>query len=104
MEPQAAVEGLRRVSRTAFGHTHRLELMLAIAEISDGVCSLRDLADRLGVRPSSIQRPLDSLVELSLLSALPGGDTKFRHYIRNDSPAWAWARELADGVELTGVV
>ena len=102
MKPQVEVEALRRVSKSAFGHTHRLELMLTIAEIDDGVCTLAELAQRLDVRPSSIQRPLDTLVELSLLSALPYGDTKFRHYIRNDGPAWDWARELADGVELAG--
>lgn len=76
--------------------------MIAIAEIEDGVCTLADLAERLGVRPSSVQRPFDSLVELSLVSVLPGGDTRFRHYIRNDGPAWEWAGELADGVELAG--
>ena len=73
-----------------------------IAEIEDGLCTLSDLAERLGIRPSSIQRPFESLVELSLLSVLPGGDTKFRHYIRNNGPAWDWARELADGVDLAG--
>lgn len=104
MKPQVEVEALRRVSKSAFGHTHRLELMLAIADIEDGVCTLSDLADRLGVRPSSIQRPFESLVELSLVSALPAADTKFRHYIRNDGPAWDWARALADGVELAGTV
>lgn len=75
--------------------------MLVIAESEDGVCSLSELADTLKVRASSLQRPLDSLVELSLLSVVPTGDTKYRHYLRNDGPAWDWARELAIGVEIS---
>lgn len=99
MNCQDDVDGLRRVSKVAYGQEHRLELMLAIAEIEDGVCSLTELADTLQVRASSLQRPLDSLVELSLVSVVATGDTKYRHYIRNDGAAWDWARELAAGVE-----
>ena len=100
MNSQGTLEALRHVSKVAFGQEHRLELMLAIAASEDGVCSLTELADTLQVRASSLQRPLDSLVELSLLSIVPTGDTKYRHYLRNDGPAWEWARELATGVEV----
>lgn len=103
MNAQAAREGRRKVSKLAFGHEHRLDLMLAIASAEDGICSLAGLATELGVRPSSLQRPLDTLIELSLLSVLPSGDTRYRHYIRNDGPAWDWARELAEGVALAPV-
>lgn len=99
MNFQGELEALRRVSKVAFGQEHRLELMLAIAASHDGVCSLTELADTLQVRASSLQRPLDSLVELSLLSVVATGDSKYRHYIRNDGPAWDWARELAVGVD-----
>ena len=74
--------------------------MLAIAAGDDGICSLTELADALQVRASSLQRPLDSLVELSLLSVISAGDTKYRHYLRNEGPAWEWAKELAVGVEV----
>lgn len=100
MNSGAGVEALRRVSKIAYGQEHRLELMLVIAQIEDGVCSLSELADVLQVRPSSLQRPFQSLVELSLLSNVTTGDTKFRHYIRNDGSAWDWAQELAEGVEV----
>jgi hypothetical protein len=100
MNSERDVEALRRVSKVAYGQEHRLELMLAIAEIEDGVCSLTELANTLQVRASSLQRPLDSLVELSLLSVVATGDTKYRHFLRNDGPAWDWSQDLAVGVAI----
>lgn len=100
MNAQSQVEALRLVSKVAFGQSHRLELMLAIAQIEDGVCTLSELASVLQVPVSSLQRPFDSLIDLSLVSVVPSGDTKYRHYLRNDGPAWRWADELSIGVEV----
>jgi len=87
-------DALRRMSRDAFGQTYRLELMLVIAHSDDGLVTLTDLADRLGLRPSQIQRPLTNLIDLGLLTELPQGDARHRFLLRNPSAAWDWAREM----------
>ncbi|ANG85492.1 helix-turn-helix transcriptional regulator [Microbacterium aurantiacum] len=98
MKSQPEVEALRAVSKLAFGHTYRLELMLAILDSDDGICTLSELAASLDVSVSSIQLPLESLVELGMLMPIPVGDTRYRHYIRNDDIGWAWARQLASRI------
>jgi len=99
MKSQANVERLRAVSRVAFGQTHRLELMLAVLRIEDGVCTLTDLATLLDVPVSSLQRPFEALVDLELIRPIPDGETRMRFYFRTPSAAWDWARELAAGGE-----
>lgn len=90
---------LRRVSRSAFGQDHRLELMLAIARSEDGIFTLSELVTALEVGASSLQRPLGSLIETALVSPLPSSESRFRHYTRNQSPAWQWAEQLASLAE-----
>ena len=87
---------LRAFSRSAFGQAYRLEVMLAVADSSDGIVNLTDLAHELGQSTSNIQGPLRSLVEIGLISPAPQGDSKRKHYIRNPSAAWQWAREMRD--------
>jgi DNA-binding IclR family transcriptional regulator len=89
------VDSLREISRSAFGQTHRLELMIAIADSDDGVVSLTELARALGVSISSLQRPFESVIATKLISPLPDVDSRYRYYTRNPSSAWAWAKELS---------
>lgn len=89
-------DGLRQISRHAFGQAYRLELMLAVADQPDGLVSLTELAANIGVAPSNLQGPLKCLVETGLVSELPRGDSRRKFYLRNDSAAWAWASELRD--------
>ncbi|GAA2887547.1 helix-turn-helix domain-containing protein [Microbacterium esteraromaticum] len=86
---------LRAVSRVAFGQAHRLELMLAVMASEDGLCTLTELARRLNVTMSSLQRPFQALVDLGLLTELPDTGTRFRYYARNPSSAWQWAADLS---------
>lgn len=91
---------LRRLSSAAFGQSYRLELMLAADRAAAGIVSLTELAREIpDVSVSSLQRPFDSLVESGLLAALPRGDSRHRYFLRNESSAWAWARELRQQVE-----
>ncbi|MCS5498375.1 hypothetical protein NY547_14075 [Cnuibacter physcomitrellae] len=86
---------LRGVSKRAFGQSHRLELMLAIADAEDGIITQTDLARSLNVSMSSLQKPFQDLVTIGLISALPDADSRFRYFTRNPSRAWDWAYELA---------
>jgi hypothetical protein len=89
-------EVLRRVSRAAFGQSHRLELMLEIAALEDGIFTMTQVSRSLGVTMSSLQNARDALLEVALISRLPLTDSRFQHLVRNDSAAWQWAQELAD--------
>lgn len=89
-------ERLRALSQAAFGQRYRLELMLAVADSSDGIVCLSDLAGTLGVAISNLQQPLKALLTTGLLSPLPAGDSRRKFYIRNASAAWQWARELQE--------
>lgn len=91
-------EELRALSRAAFGQTYRLEVMLVIAESSDGLTTQTELARALGVSVSNVQAPVRSLIDCGLLSELPRGDSRSRFLLRNRSAAWEWARELRDQV------
>jgi DNA-binding transcriptional ArsR family regulator len=86
---------LRMLSRLAFGQGYRLELMLEIADTEDGVFSLTELARSLDVTMSNLQRPLQDMLEMGLLSVLPDSGSRYRYYTSNPSPAWEWAFELA---------
>jgi hypothetical protein len=87
----------RRLSKVVFGQEHRLALMLAIADLPDGVFTLTDLVGRLQFRSaSSAQDPLRALLIAGLVEKIdidPGN--RFKWYRRVDSPAWEWARDLA---------
>lgn len=91
---------LRHISKTAFGQTYRLEVMLAVAGSEDGFVNLTDLAHTVGQPVSSIQAPLRDLIGLGLVSEAPSGDTKRKHYLRNPSTAWAWAQEMARAAQV----
>jgi hypothetical protein len=96
----------RRLSQAAFGQQHRLELMLAIVDSEDGIVTLTELSRKLDVTMSSLQRPMESLIETGLLTALPMSEFRYKHFMRNPSAAWQWAQELAvaAGVDLTDSV
>lgn len=96
---ELAVEEVRRLSRAAFGQRYRLELMVAIASSSDGLVSLGELATQLGITPSNLQKPLQSLLDTALISPTHSGDSRRVYYMRNESLAWAWSRELAGKAE-----
>lgn len=99
----AAAEGLRALSRAAFGQTYRLEVMLAVADSEDGLVTLTDLAKALDISTSNVQVALRSLVATGLLSELPKDDNRRKYLIRNPSSAWDWAREMRNSVEMTSV-
>lgn len=92
----ALPQALRQLSRDAFGQTYRLEVMLAVAESTDGLICLTDLAQELGISVSNVQLALQSLVKTDLVARLPRGDSRRRHYVRNPSAAWDWARQMRD--------
>ena len=92
----ALPQALRQLSRDAFGQTYRLEIMLAVAESPDGLICLTDLAQELGIPTSNVQLALQSLLKTDLVAKLPRGDSRRKHYIRNPSAAWEWARQMRD--------
>lgn len=94
-EVETSRETLRELSRVVFGQAYRLEVMLAVGRSADGIVSLTELSKSLGVSASSIQKPLQSLVQARLISPLPDADSRYRFYARNPSSAWEWAEELA---------
>ncbi|KQQ65403.1 MarR family transcriptional regulator [Microbacterium sp. Leaf320] len=99
MDTLPQVDALRGVSRSAFGQSYRLELMLAIARSEDGLCTLTELAQQTGVAMSSLQRPFQSLVDVGLISPVPDADSRYRYFLRNPSAAWTWAVELASAAQ-----
>lgn len=98
-----AIEGVRALSRAAFGQTYRLEVMLAVADSDDGLVTLTDLAKTLDISTSNVQVALRSLVGTGLLSELPRDDNRRKYLIRNPSSAWDWAREMRNMVEVAVV-
>ena len=87
---------LRDLSRAAFGQAYRLEVMLAVADSSDGLITQTELARALGVSVSNVQGPVRSLVGCGLLAELPQGDSRSKFLMRNRSAAWDWAREMRE--------
>ncbi|WP_308465316.1 hypothetical protein [Rathayibacter soli] len=104
MNEEERLEALRRMSKSAFGQSYRLELMLSIADSEDGFCTLTNLSKTLDVTMSSLQRPFQALVELQLLSPMPDADSKYHHFVRNPSAAWDWAQELARSVDFASEI
>lgn len=96
------MDALRRLSRDAFGQNYRLEVMLAIARSEDGLVTLTDLSHELNLGTSKIQGALSSLIAVGLLTPMPSDDARRRFLLRNASPAWQWAEDLAAaaGVEV----
>jgi len=99
----SSIEGLRALSRAAFGQTYRLEVMLAVADSEDGLVTLTDLAKALEISTSNVQVALRSLVSTGLLSELPKDDNRRKYLLRNPSSAWDWAREMRNQVEISSV-
>lgn len=95
----AAINRLRERSRVAFGQAYRLEVMLAIADTEGGIVSLGEIAKSLDLSPSQIQKPFADLKQLGLIAELPAADSRRKFCIRQPSPAWDWAREMARTVE-----
>ena len=93
-------EAVRALSRAAFRQDYRLEMMVAIADSTDGIVCLTDLARSLDVSMSNLQVPLKNLLALGLITQLPRGDSRRKYYMRNPSSAWDWARELAASVHI----
>ena len=68
--------------------------MAAIAQSDDGLVNPSDLVETLQIRAqSSIQGPLNSLVEARLISRVSGIETRV-YYQREPSLAWDFALEL----------
>lgn len=84
------------MSRAAFGQTYRLEVMLAIADVEDGLVTQTDLARSLGVSISNVQGAVKSLIDCGLLTPLPQGDSRSKFLMRNRSAAWDWVQEMRD--------
>ena len=84
---------MRELSEAVFGQRYRLELMVEIAR-SDGIVCLTDLARRLDVTASNLQRPLLALTTAGLLSKDEPADSRKVFYRRNASLAWEFAQEL----------
>lgn len=87
------VEELRRLSRAAFNQSYRLEVMLHIAD-SDGFVTQSEVASALGLSVSNVQGAIKRLLDCGLLAPMPKTDNRSRFLARNDSPAWAWAKQL----------
>lgn len=82
------------LSLAVFGQRHRLAVMAAIAQSADGLVNPSDLVETLQIRAqSSIQGPLNSLVEARLISRVSGIETRV-YYQREPSLAWDFALEL----------
>lgn len=82
------------LSLAVFGQRHRLAVMAAIAQSDDGLVNPSDLVETLQIRAqSSIQGPLNSLVEARLISRVSGIETRV-YYQREPSLAWDFALEL----------
>lgn len=90
-----SLNDLRLLSQRLFGQWYRLEVMVAIAQSTDGIISLGELAAQLGLTASNLQNSLRDLTRAGLLSRLPPGDSKRRYYRRNESLAWAFVQEIA---------
>lgn len=94
MSKDEETAALRRLSRAAFGQTYRLEVMLAVADASDGLVTQTMLARHLGVSVSNVQKAVRSLLDCGLLTELPQGDQRSKFLLRNPSAAWEWAAEM----------
>ncbi len=95
---------LRALSEVAFGQRYRLECMLRISQTPDAEVSLTELASELDLLPSQIQNAFGALVEVGLLRRIDTKDRRRKSYrCVRDSPAWAWAHDLAASTGFVGV-
>lgn len=85
---------LQELSKCHFGQIHRLSIMLAIADSETGRVNPTDLSDRLRLPQSALQTPLRDMVDGGLLKPDDSGFDRRNWYIRQDSRAWDWVREL----------
>jgi DNA-binding MarR family transcriptional regulator len=88
---------VRGLSKAVFGQELRIAVMVAIGE-SDGVFTLTNLAEQLGIyNPSLIQKPLKSLEDAGLIERMPNVGSRSVYFRRNDaSSAWKFASELRE--------
>lgn len=90
----AGSDAVRSLSKAVFGQELRIAVMVAIAD-SDGIFTLTDIAEKLGLFPSHVQVPLKSLEATGLIERMPKAGSRYVHFRRNDaSSAWTFAREL----------
>lgn len=89
------IEEIRKRSSDAFGQSYRIEVMIAVAEAEQRLVALSDVSRVLEVPPSSVQRPLQSLVEIGLLATSSDSSTRKKNYTRNESSGWMFAYELS---------
>lgn len=90
-----SLDQIRKRSSAAFGQSYRIEVMLAIAETDSRQVALSEISKRLHIQMSSVQRPLQSLVEMGLLTPSHDSSTRTKNYIRNESAGWVFAYELS---------
>ncbi len=93
--PSLSLDQIRARSTAAFGQSYRIEVMLAIAEADSRHVALSEISKRLHIQMSSVQRPLQSLVEIGLLTRSEDSSTRTKNYIRNESTGWQFAYELS---------
>jgi DNA-binding MarR family transcriptional regulator len=90
-------DAVRSLSKAVFGQELRIAVMVAIGE-SDGVFTLTNLAERLGVYSLSlIQKPLKSLEDAGLIERMPSAGSRSVYFRRDESSsAWKFASELLE--------
>lgn len=90
-------DAVRSLSKAVFGQELRIAVMVAIGE-SDGVFTLTNLAEQLGIYSLSlIQKPLKSLEDAGLIERMRNPGSRSVYFRRNDaSSAWKFAGELLE--------
>ena len=99
LSPEEA-SAVRTLSKTVFGQSERLAVMLAIARDPDGIFRLTDVFQAVGVpNPSAVQGPLNALVAGGFITKVEGrADERARWYRRQQSSMWDLAEEMARSV------
>jgi len=87
---------VRSLSKAVFGQELRIAVMVEIGE-SDGIFTLSNIAEKLGLFPSLVQVPLKSLEAAGLIQRMPRAGSRSVYFRRNDaSSAWKFASELLE--------
>ncbi|WP_236739557.1 ArsR family transcriptional regulator [Mycobacteroides abscessus] len=90
----AQSERVQEISYALFGQRHRLAVMAAIAQSSDGRVNPSDLVKEHGFpSQSSFQKVFPGLVIAGLIKRVDGVDRRV-YYERQPSAAWTLAIEL----------
>lgn len=90
----AQSERVQEISLALFGQRHRLAVMAAIAQSSDGRVNPTDLVKQLGFSAqSSIQKAFPGLIEAGLVTRVTGQDGRV-YYERQPSGVWNFSIEL----------